>query len=279
VEIKAQDVKKLREITGAGMMDCKRALVNSNGDFVKAEKHLKEQGLAAAKKRAHRVTNEGRIFSHISDDKGVLLELSCETDFVAKNKDFIALGENLISIIENKNLTEYGDELDDCVKNVIAVIKENITLRRFKVIKANPDELLAHYIHGEGKIGVIVKIKVSDPALKENEKVKETAFDLALHAAAFAPLYLSGNDVDNVYLKEQEEIFMKQAEKLGKPENVIKGIVKGKINKHLGEICLLDQGFVKDEKKKVSLVLKDLSKEVGGNIDVTDFLYYKIGSE
>ncbi|MBN1696267.1 MAG: translation elongation factor Ts [Spirochaetales bacterium] len=279
MEIKAQDVKNLREATGAGMMDCKKALVTSNGDFKKAEKYLKEQGLAAAQKRAHRATNEGRIFSRVSPDMGILLELSCETDFVAKNKDFIALGEKLVAIINDKKLTAPSDELEACVKDVIAVIKENLVLRRFEVLKAGQDELLVQYIHGEGRIGVIVKLKVSEPALKENEKVKQTAFDLALHVAAFAPLYLSAGNVEEEYMKEQEEIFMKQAEKTGKPENVLKGIVKGKMNKHLADICLLDQAFVKDEKKNVASVLKDLGKEVGGNIEITDYLYFKIGSE
>ena len=277
MEIKASIVKELREKTGAGMMDCKKALVQAQGDFAKAEKILKELGLAAAKKRDGRTTKEGRIFSTISQNKGILLELSCETDFVAKNKDFIALGEKCISIIDEKNLTGYTDELDACVKDTLALIKENLALKRFKVIEAKDDEILIDYIHGEGRIGVIVKLKVGDPGLKENEKVKQTAFDLALHVAAFGPLYLDRNGVNPEYLKEQEEIFTKQAEKLGKPEKVITGIVKGKINKHLAEICFLDQGFVRDEKLKVSVVLKNLGKEVGGEINIADFLYFKLG--
>jgi elongation factor Ts len=277
VEIKASMVKELREATGAGMMECKKALVKAEGDFAKAEKILKELGLAAAKKRDGRATNEGRIFSKISTNKGILLELSCETDFVAKNKDFIALGERCISIIDEKNLTEMTEELDSCVKETLAKIKENLLLKRFQVIEAKDNELLVDYIHGEGRIGVIVKLSLSDPSLKTNEKVKETAFNLALHVAAFAPLYLNKNAVDPNYLKEQEEIFTKQAEKLGKPEKVIQGIVKGKVNKHLAEICFVDQGFVKEEKQKVSDVLKNLGKEVDGNIDIVDYLYFKLG--
>jgi len=279
VEIKATLVKELREKTGAGMMDCKKALVQAQGDFTKAEKILKELGLAAAKKRDGRVTKEGKIFSRISKNKGILLELSCETDFVAKNKDFIALGEKCISIIDEKNLTSPTEELDACVKETLARIKENLMLKRFQVMEAKENEFLMDYIHGEGRIGVIVKLKLSDPSLGDNEQVKKTAFDLALHVAAFSPLYLNRDAVDPAYLKEQEEIFIKQAEKLGKPENVIQGIVKGKINKHFSEICFVDQGFVRDEKQKVSAVMKNLSKEVGGDIEIADYLYFKLGEE
>lgn len=278
MEIKASMVKELREATGAGMMDCKKALVQAGGDFEKAEKILKELGLAAAKKRDGRATNEGRIFTKIAGNRGIILELSCETDFVAKNKDFIALGEKCLSIINEKNLTEITEDLTLCVKDTIARIKENLILKRFKVIEAKDDELLVDYIHGEGRIGVIVMLSAGDPSLKDNENVKTTAFDLALHTAAFAPLYLDRNSVDPDYLKEQEEIFLKQAEKLDKPEKVIQGIVKGKVNKHLAEICFVDQGFVRDEKQKVSAVLKNLGKEVGGEINITDFLYYKLGT-
>jgi elongation factor Ts len=278
VEIKAAMVKKLREATGAGMMDCKKALVQAGGDFTKAEKILKELGLAAAKKRDGRVTNEGRIFSRITGNRGILLELSCETDFVAKNNDFIALGEKCLSIIDEKNLTGITEELTSCVKDTLAKIKENLILKRFEVIEAKDNELLVDYIHGEGRIGVIIKLSIGDPALKENETVKTMAFDLALHAAAFAPLYLDSSSVDPDYLKEQEEIFYKQAQKLDKPEKVIQGIVKGKVNKHLAEICFVDQGFVRDEKQKVSAVLKNLGKEVGSEIKITDYLYFKLGA-
>ncbi|MBN2534057.1 MAG: translation elongation factor Ts [Spirochaetales bacterium] len=278
MEIKASMVKELREITGAGMMECKKALVQADGDFAKAEKILKELGLAAAKKRDGRATNEGRIFSRLDGNRGILLELSCETDFVAKNKDFIALGEKCLDIIIEKNLTEITEDLNLCVKDTIARIKENIILKRFKVIEAKDDEFLVDYIH-ESKIGVIIKFSSGgNPALKNNEKVKTTTFDLALHAAAFAPLYLDRDKINPEYLKEQEEIFKKQAGKLDKPEKVIQGIVKGKLNNHIAEICFVEQGFVRDDKLKVSTVLKNLGKEAGGTISITDFLYFKLGT-
>lgn len=280
MEIKALDVKKLRERTGAGMMDCKKALVQADGDATKAERILKELGLAAVRKRAGRATNEGRVFSKIQPDKGVLLEVSCETDFVAKNSEFVALGEKLTDLtMEEKYNGALKKEFDFLIKDAAGRIKENIELRRFKVITADPNALLVDYIHGEGKIGVLLKFSLSDVALKEAPRVKETVFDMALHTAAFAPQFLSRDRVAEAYLKEQEEIFLKQAEKLGKPEGVLKDIVQGKINKHLSEICLLDQAFVKDQDVKVAKVLENLGKEVGGEIEIKEYLYYKAGEE
>ncbi len=281
MEIKASDVKKLREKTGAGMMDCKKALVQAEGDFAKAEKILKELGLAAAQKRGGRVTKEGQIFSKIAGNRGVVLELNSETDFVAKNKEFVALGEKLATTILEKDLSEKNDELDGFIKEAIGKIKENIELKRFKVLKAEGDsEYLVNYVHrvGDiGKIAVLILFSLGKAELKDNDRFKETAFDIALHTAAYSPLFLSRDKVDEAYIKEQEEIFAKQAEKLNKPANVIQGIVKGKLNKHLGEICLLEQAFVKDQNLKVSKVLENLSRELGGDIKIKDFVYFKLG--
>lgn len=277
MEVKAIDVKKLREKTGAGMMDCKKALVEAGGDFARAEKILKELGLAAAQKRAGRETREGRIFSGIDGGRGVLVELSCETDFVATNQEFIALGEKLTAQVLAEGEDVKQEDLEEKVKEAIGRIKENIVLRRYNVLASGPEDLLVDYIHGQGKIGVLVKLSLSDPALKDHPRVQETAFDLALHTAAFAPLYLSRERVGADYLREQEELFMKQAENLGKPENVLKGIVQGKLNKHLAEICFIDQAFVKDQNLKVSKVLEELGREVGGKVAIKDYLYYKAG--
>ena len=277
--ISAQDVKKLREKTGSGLMDCKNALVKAEGDFIKAEKILKELGLAAAQKRSGRKTKEGSIFSRIGADKGILLEVSCETDFVARGQDFQDLGASLCEAV-----IEEGGELpqeisDGLINGVVGRIKENMELRRYQVLDQQDNDLLIEYIHGGGQIGVIVKLSLSDVALKENPRVKEIGFDLALHAAAFAPLYLSQDKVDPVYLKEQEEIFLKQAQNLGKPEKVLAGIVKGKLNKHMSEICFVNQAFVKDNSVKVGQLLKDLSREIDGEIEIADYLYFKVGEE
>lgn len=277
--IQASDVKKLRDKTGAGMMECKKALQEAGGDFEKAEKILKELGLAAAAKRSGRATEEGRVFTRIDDEKAGILELSCETDFVARNSDFMGLGETLLIKIMDENLNETNDALETIVKEEISKLKENIAIRRFTTMQIDKNELVIDYIHGEGGIGVLVKASVDKPELLGNEKVKEFVFDCALHIAAFNPKYLSSDDVDEQYMKEQEEIFTVQARNLGKPEKVIQGIVKGKLNKHLSEICFLKQGFVKDDKQSVEDVMKRVSKEVGGKIQIVQYIYYNIGDE
>jgi elongation factor Ts len=279
VGIQASDVKKLRDKTGAGMMECKKALQEAGGDYEKAEKILKELGLAAAAKRSGRATEEGRVFTRIDDIKAGILELSCETDFVARNNDFIKLGESLLTKIMDENVKSVTDELETRVKEEISKLKENISIRRFDTLPVGENELVVEYIHGEGRIGVLVKASVEKPELAAHEKVKEFVFDCALHIAAFNPKYLSAENVDEQYMKEQEEIFTVQAKNLGKPENVVQGIVKGKLNKHMSEICFLKQGFVKDDKQSVEEVMKHVSKEAGGKINIIEYIYYSIGEE
>ncbi|MDR1894896.1 MAG: translation elongation factor Ts [Spirochaetales bacterium] len=277
MEIKASDVKILREKTGAGLLDCKNALAKANGDFKQAEKFLKEQGLAAAAKRAGRATNEGRIFIAEKDHGAAIIELSCETDFVAMNQNFLQTGEALVNLAAENKLSGPTPELELKVQETIAIIKENMSLRRLAYLPKGPGEVLSVYIHGAGKIGVIVKLKADKNELFDNPGVKEFVLDIALHTAAYNPLFLSRETVPQDYLKEQEEIFTVQAEKIDKPDNVKKGIIQGKINKHLGEICLLEQAFVKDEKQSVAKVLAALNKEIGGKIEITGFVFYRLG--
>jgi len=278
MEIKATEVKRLREKTGAGMLDCKNALVKTEGNFDKAERLLKEQGLAAAVKKSDRVTNSGKIFSRILPDKGILLELTSETDFVARNSMFHELGTKLLDKVAAQNLNGPTDELHMMVKETIGTIKENMQLRRIAVQPYAANEALVEYIHDD-RIGVMLHFVLGDAKAKDNPRVKEVMFDCALHAAAFAPLFLSRDRVSPAFLKEQEEIFTKQAENLGKPANVVQGIIKGKVSKLLSEICFLDQPFVKDDKRKVSKVLEDLSKEAGTKIELTGYTYMKLGAE
>jgi elongation factor Ts len=278
MEIKATEVKKLREKTGAGMMDCKNALAKTDGDFAKAERLLKEQGLAAAVKKSDRVTNSGKIFAKILPNKGILLELTCETDFVARNSLFLDLGEALIEKVAAQNLTAPTEELQLMVKETIGKIKENMQLRRIVTMPVAADDVLVEYVH-DNRIGVMLRFTLGDPKLKDNPRVKEILFDSALHAAAFAPLFLSKDKVSPAFLKEQEEIFAKQVENLNKPANVLQGIIKGKVAKMLAEICFLEQPFVKDDKRKMSKVLEDLSKEVGTTVSLVEYAYMKLGGE
>ena len=278
--ITAADVKKLREKTGAGMMDCKKALEEAGGDFEKAERILKELGKAAAEKRSGRATNEGRIFVATEGNRAVVLELACETDFVARNESFVALGEDLTRDILARNLSEADETLLTKVKDAISTIKENMSLRRFGVLEKSDNQIFSSYIHGDsGRIGGAVVVQADKNELLQKQEVTDFAFDVALHAVAFRPTFLSADTVDEAYLKEQEEIFLTQARNMDKPEKVLQGIAQGKLRKHLAEICLLEQGFVKDEKKKVGDVAKEVSKAVGGTITVTDYLVYSVGEE
>ena len=197
---------------------------------------------------------------------------------MARNSLFHELGTGLLTKVVEKNLESGTEELHAMVSETVGKIKENMQLRRIVTLPVGPNESLVEYIH-DGRIGVLIRFSFSDPKVKDNPKVKEVLFDCALHAAAFGPLYLSRDKVDAAFLKEQEEIFAKQAESLNKPANVLQGIIKGKLNKMLAEICFLDQPFVKDDKRTVARVLDDLAKEVGAKISIVDYRYIKLGED
>jgi elongation factor Ts len=284
--ISAGDVKALREKTGAGMMECKNALVEADGDSAKAEKLLKEKGLAAVEKRSGRATNEGKIFVKVKDNgaegfRAILLELASETDFVSRNPEFIALGETMADIALEKGYFEPNDELNTMVTDLASKIRENLSLKRLKLIKAAPGEYITSYIHGEGAIGIVVRLGADKAEAFQNEELKAFAFTIALHVAAFNPTALDQSKIDAAWLKEQEEIFrkqMEQDEKLqGKPANVIDNILKGKVNKFLKEICLMDQAYVKDEKMTVAQAITDAGKKFDLSLRIKDYTYFKVG--
>ncbi|MDR1317083.1 MAG: translation elongation factor Ts [Spirochaetales bacterium] len=279
MEIKAEDVKNLREKTGAGMMDCKKALTQAEGDFARAVKILKEQGLAAAAQRSGRATNEGRIFTKVCPGRAAIAELSCETDFVARNAGFIKLGDDIVNSIAAEGKSPDAPELADRVKELVATIKENMALRRARTLEYNgANSIVADYIH-DGRIGVLVQVSADKTEALRDEAVKTFIGDCALHIAASNPLFLAEKDADAAYMKEQEEIFTKQAENLGKPANVLAGIVKGKMKKHLAEVCLLEQPFVKDDKKSVQQVLSDVGKQAGAALSIEAYVYYRVGED
>jgi elongation factor Ts len=278
--ISAADVKKLREKTGAGMMDCKKALNEAGGDFDRAEEILKELGLAAVAKRSGRATEEGRVFTYVGDAGAGILEISCETDFVARNEEFAATGAELVKDAVEKNLSADDKGMNDRVAELAATIKENMSVRRLEKIALSDKQVALDYIHGDaGSLGVVVILDLSDASLKSIEAVLTLGKDLAMHAAAFSPLYLNEEAVDSAYLADQEKIFKAQAENMDKPENVIQGIIKGKLKKHLKEICFTEQGFVKDDKRSVTQVLSDTGKEVGGEIKLTKYVVFRAGEE
>jgi elongation factor Ts len=282
VDIKASDIKDLREKTGAGMMDCKKALTEANGDPAGAEKILREWGMAGVEKRAGRATNEGKVFLKEIPGKISLVEIACETDFVCRNADFIAAGAKVVETAFAKAYDKPVPELEDQVKDIAAVIKENIALKRVRLVTAGPGEYLHAYVHGEGTLAVIVKARSDKPEAFSNDKVKAFVHDMALHIAAFNPMFLDQSKPSPEWIKEQQEIFQKQVEldekMKGKPEKVIQGILAGKLKKLMSEICLLDQGFVKEEKTPVAQAMAAVAKEAGAKLEIADFVYIKVGA-
>lgn len=263
--ITAADVKALREKTGAGMMECKKALTECNGNIAEAEKSLKEKGLAAMAKRSERATSEGRLFIRQDGNKIAVIELTCETDFVAKNADFIAVGEKMLDVTLAKGYTKVEAEHEEILEPLKVSIRENMKVAKAEVFEIPATASAAYYVHSDFKTGAVVIVDGSTA-----DSVKTFAKDCCLHIAAFTPSYTSKKDVPQSYIDEQKEIFkaqMDQDEKMaGKPENVKEGILQGKINKHLAEICFEDQMFVKDDKKTVTAKLAETGKEAGATL-------------
>jgi len=278
MDIKATDVKALREKTGAGMMECKNALVQCNGDAAAAEKLLKEKGLAAVEKRANRATSEGRIFVKTNGTKLVICEVTCETDFVSKNSEFIEVGEKIAETALAKNITSVTQELSDMLLNLATKIRENMMVKRLELIDIPAGTVCSHYIHSDAKTGVVVLIKADPASCSQNETLKEFAYNCCLHIAAFTPAYIRKEDVDAAYIEEQKEIFTKQVAELDKPENVKAGIVQGKISKHIADICFVDQPFVKDDKVSVSKKMEQIAKEIGASLTLSKVVTYLLGA-
>ncbi|AYE36019.1 translation elongation factor Ts [Borrelia turcica IST7] len=278
MSVNPQEVKKLRDATGAGFGDCKKALEVAGGDFELAKKKLREMGIASADKRSDRDAKEGRVFSYANKERAGLLLISCETDFVAMNSDFVAFGNSLIKNLVENGKDSLNEEQEHEIKNLAATIKENIQVKKIYITNISSNELVKNYLHGEqSKIGVFVKLRVDDAVKIGDERLNGLAMDLALHVAAFAPLYLSVDNICPDYIKEQEEVFIKQMENSGKPENIIKGIVSGKLKKHLGEISLLEQSFVKDDKLTVKEKVEEISKLILSRVEIIDFKYLGVG--
>lgn len=275
--ISAADVKKLRDITGAGMMDCKKALNDAGGDMAQAEKILKEMGLAAVAKRQDRATENGRVFTAVKGDKAVLLELSCETDFVAKNEQFKALGEDICKVVLEKGITEVTDEIKDMVAALIAIIKENMAVKRLKVVDIPANGYAATYVHGEGAVAVVVVFTADNAEAFTLDAVKEFTHDCALHVAAFKPQFLKTSVVSKEFEEEQLSIFRKQVETMDKPEKVKEGIVRGKLNKLYSEICFLNQPFVKDDSVSVEKKMAEIGKAAGAKLEIVSCDYFQAG--
>lgn len=285
--ITAAMVKALREKTGAGMMDCKKALVEAEGNEEKAVEILRKKGLAKAAKKANRNAAEGRVEIYISDDykKGSIVEINCETDFVAKTDEFIEftqktvklVSENDINDIESLNKAPFENStFEEELKVKIAKIGENIVVRRIATIKAPKNGVVNGYIHAGGKVGVLVA--VSCDSEKTADAIKDTLRDIAMHIAAMKPLYLNPESVPADVIEKEKEIAKEQLLKEGKPENVIEKIIPGKIKKFFNEVCLTEQEYVKAEKKEsVKEALSKAAKKVGGEAVLVDFIRFEVG--
>jgi elongation factor Ts len=275
------DVKKLRDKTGAGFGDCKDALEKAGGDFAAAEKVLKEKGLAAVAKRAGRSATEGRVFAAVMGTHAAVLEISCETDFVARNSEFVTTGQAILDALVKTGASAPDAAAQAKLSELAVKTKENLGLKTFRALTTGAGEAVVQYIHGEGRIGVLVKVKAADASKASDPKLLQFGFDLALHVAAFNPSYLDRTKVDAAWLKEQEEIIrVRDAEQLaGKPENVVTGIMKGKVDKFLKQISFVDQPFVKDDKVTVSQAAERLGKELGTKVEIVDFVYVQVGLE
>ncbi|HRX15297.1 MAG TPA: translation elongation factor Ts [Spirochaetota bacterium] len=277
-EITASMIKELRERTQAGMLDCKKALTECDGDMEKAAEFLRKKGLAAANKRAGREAKEGLVFVKLSDDgkKGSIVELNCETDFVAKNEEFHNLGNKITSEIFDNSLksgAEIPAALDETIKGAIATTGENMGIGSFDTIEIDKGAI-ASYIHSNGKIGVLVALAsdASDSAI-----LCELGRELAMQAAAAFPQYVTSDEVPETVKDKEREIYKEQMKNSGKPENIIDKIVEGKLSKFYSDVCLVDQVFIKDSAKKVSDVVKEYSTKAGSPIKIEKFIRVQIG--
>ncbi len=282
-----KDVMKLREQTGVGMMDCKKALVETDGNFDEAVKYLREKGMASAAKKADRIAAEGLVKCVISDDKktGVAVEINCETDFVARSDQFIALVDNIANHILHSNahtieevLAEnyYLDKsktLNVLIAEATAAIGEKISFRRFTKFVVNGNGIVASYIHMGGKIGVLTQIN----STASQADLQELAFNVCMQIAASRPQVISIADVDAAQLDSEREILTVQARNEGKPEAVISKMVEGRIHKYYKEVCLLEQEYVRDSAMSVKQVIADVAKKAGAEITVAKFVRYEMG--
>ena len=277
-DITAAQVKELRDATNVSMMECKKALVESGGDKDKAMRLLREQGLAIAGKRAEKSANQGLITAEVLDGgaKGVMVEVNCETDFVARNEDFQKfVGDMLVAARDHKD-GELAAAMQDQLADKIAAIGENIIIRRNASFEVQGTGAIASYIHLGGKIGILVEVGCENADTPSKDGFSELVRDITLHIAASSPAYLKRDEVPADVVDAEKAIFAKQAE--GKPENIIEKIVAGKVDKFYGQICLLEQAFVKDPDHSITQLLEAKGKEMGDTLSIRRYLRYQIGA-
>ena len=281
--VTAQMVKELREATGAGMMDCKKALTEADGNMERAVDILREKGLSKAAKKADRVAAEGLVTIKTNADNTVaaIVEVNSETDFVAKNQDFKDFVADVAEMVLEGDVADVeallasnhkeGKALKDVLNDRVATIGEKLDVRRFERIATNGK--VAGYIHGGGKIGVVVELATDS----NDERVLTLGKDIAMQVAAMNPKYISRDDVDSEYIAHETEVLTQQALNEGKPANIVEKMVVGRLNKELKEVCLVDQVFVKDSELTISKLIAKVAKEVASDISVANMVRYEVG--
>lgn len=285
--ISAQLVKKLRDKTGAGMMDCKKALVESDGDFEKAIEILRKKGASVAAKRAERTASEGIVLTKMSGDnsKGIMVEVNCETDFVAKSDDFINFANFILaSVVENEpkdidellSLSYNGKSVNEELTNIIGKIGEKIEVSRF-VIETAENGIVVDYIHHGSKLGVLVRV---DNVTEENkEDITTFAKDAAMQVAAMKPTFVYREDVPEEILNKEKEIYKEVAKKEGKPEHILDRIADGKLNKFFQENCLFEQASIKDNSKSVGEIIKEINNKYSSETKIKLFHRFHLSDE
>jgi elongation factor Ts len=274
--ITKEDVVNLREKTGAGLIDCKRALADSNGDMEEAISLLRKKGVASAAKKAGRDAGEGIIAQHLNADrsKGILVEVNCETDFVAKNEDFIAFSREVAQdLLGNPEI-----DLESKRTEQVAKIGENIRISRSESLAPSGNGVVESYVHTGAKVAVLIAISTESVLSEEsNSKVLSLAKDLCMHIAATSPVCVSRDDIPSELVEKEKEIALAQAE--GKPVQAIEKIVQGKLEKYFSTSCLLEQPFVKDPDHVIRDLLSSLGNELGAEIGVERFIRFQVGED
>ena len=266
MEIKASQVKELRDMTGVAMMECKKALVECSGDIEKALDLLRSNSALKAEKKAARVAADGVLRAHVGDDYSTLIEINSETDFAAKDENFIKFADDVQKFISENKLTDIADihssEVEDKRKALVQTIGENIQLRRLETIEYSSEMNTGSYVHSDSKLGSIVVISGGDETL---------AKDIAMHVAAFNPLCLSESDIDPQILEREKAIYMVQAEESGKPKEIMEKMIEGKLKRFLSEVSLLSQNFVKDPEVTIQNLLDS------NNAKIESYTRLKVG--
>lgn len=287
-EITAAKVKELRERTGSGMMDCKKALAEADGDMEKAIDYLREKGLAKAAKKAERTASDGRVFHCVTSDGklGVMIELNSETDFVAKTDEFNDLGSKIIAHLAAKDYAdvpsllesvhESGSTINDLVTAIIAKLGENIVLKRFARYDAQNGKAFC-YIHSNYKVGALAELDAADAAALEKPEFAELGHEICMQIAAAAPQYLAPDDVPEEVIDREKAVYRQQLIDEGKPADKVEKIIPGKLRKFCETVCLMEQEYIRDSDKKIKQLIDEAGKKLGTKITVRRFERFGIG--